>query len=158
MLQNHIFQIIFLKIFFRAYNFFIFVHTFQRTSSEFFFNFRLSSRKSQNQKLPKNITHFIIQFLSKKLTHFMNLDSLKITCSRNTAKNLSDFTANFLANTFLFGVRNKHLHATISWRPKLHSWSTLKANALIFLYISVRNVLFQRHSKILSDRDGLGET
>ena len=138
MLQNHVFQIIFLKTFFRAYNFFIFVHTFQRTSSEFLFNFRLSSRKSQNhQKLPKNITHFIIQFLSKNLTHFMNLNSLKITCSRNTAKNLSDFTTNFLANTFLFGVRRKHFHSTISWRPKLHSWSTLKANALIFLYISV---------------------
>ena len=35
MIQNLIFKSIFLEIFFRAYNFCIFIHTFQRTSSEF---------------------------------------------------------------------------------------------------------------------------
>ena len=35
MIQNLIFKSIFLEIFFRAYNFCIFIHTFLRTSSEF---------------------------------------------------------------------------------------------------------------------------
>ena len=66
--------IFFLKILFWAYNFFKFV---QWTSSEIFFNFTTSSRNSQNQqKLTKKTTHFIIQFCSKNLTHFRNLNSL----------------------------------------------------------------------------------
>ena len=65
----------------------------------------------------------------------MNLNSL---CCCNTAKNLSGFTKTFPANMFLFGVRKKHLYSTVSWRPKLRFWSTLKANVRLFLYISVR--------------------
>ena len=37
----------FLKLLFWANNFSLFVHTFQLTSSEFYFNFRFSSRNSQ---------------------------------------------------------------------------------------------------------------
>ena len=45
----------------------------------FFLIFRFSSRKSQSQqKLAKKITHFTIQFRSKCLTHFTNLNSLDI--------------------------------------------------------------------------------
>ena len=44
-----------------------------------FFNFRFSCRKSQSeQKLAEKITHFTIQFSSKNLPHFMNLNSLDI--------------------------------------------------------------------------------
>ena len=44
-----------------------------------FFNFRFSSRKTQNQqKLAKKITHFVIQFRSKNLTCFTKLNSLDI--------------------------------------------------------------------------------
>ena len=44
-----------------------------------FLNFGFSSRKSQSQqKLAKKITHFIIQFCSKNLTHFANLNSFDI--------------------------------------------------------------------------------
>ena len=51
------------------------VYTFQGALSEFFFNFKFSSRKSQNQqKLAKKITHFTIQFHSKNLISFMNLN------------------------------------------------------------------------------------
>ena len=50
--------------------------------SEFLFKFRFSSRKSQSQeKLAKEITNFTIQFRSKNITHFTNLDSLDITNS-----------------------------------------------------------------------------
>ena len=80
MIQNLIFGVILLKRFFRAYSFFIFLYTFQWTSSElFFFNFRFFSRKSQSQqKLAKKITHFTIQFHSKNLTRFMYLNSRDI--------------------------------------------------------------------------------
>ena len=86
----------------------------------FFFNFRFCSRKFQSQqKLEKKITHFTVQISSKNFTYFLNFNSLdsENICSRNTAKNLSDF-ANFPAKLFLFGARKKHLHCTISRRPR----------------------------------------
>ena len=44
-----------------------------------FFNFRFSSRNSQNlHKLAKKITNFTIQFRSKNLIHFTNLKALDI--------------------------------------------------------------------------------
>ena len=54
----------FLKILFWAYNVFIFVQTFQWTSSEIFLlisEFLAESLKTK-KKLPKKITHFTIQF------------------------------------------------------------------------------------------------
>ena len=72
-------EFIFLKVLFPAYNIFIFAQMFQWTSSEFLFKFRFSSRKSQSQQnLAKKITHFTIQFQSKNLSFFTNLDSLDI--------------------------------------------------------------------------------
>ena len=72
--QNLIFGILFLKILFWKYNFFIFVQTCQWTSSEFFL---ISGLLAESLKA-KKITHFIIQFCSKNLTHFTNLNSLDI--------------------------------------------------------------------------------
>ena len=115
------------------------------------FSFRFSTRKSESQqKLAKQITHFTLQFCSKNLTHFTNRNSLDTICSRNTARNLSDFT-NFPANMFLFvfGVRKNICSASFLDAQEPHSWSTLKAYVCIFLYISVRKLLFQRRSKIL---------
>ena len=78
-IKKLIFGILFLEILFWAYKVFIFIQTFQWISSEFFFNFRFSSRKSQSQqKLAKNITHFTIQFCSKNLTHSKKLNLLDI--------------------------------------------------------------------------------
>ena len=79
MIQNLIFAILFLEILFRAYNFFIFVHTFQWASSQFFFYSRFSSRNAQSQQiLAKKITHITIQFHPENLIHFTNLNSLDI--------------------------------------------------------------------------------
>ena len=79
MIQNVIFENLFLRMLFWAYNFFIFVQTFPQTSLGFLFNFRFSSRKPQSQqKLAKKITNFTIQFRLKNLTHFTNLSSLDI--------------------------------------------------------------------------------
>ena len=123
-------EFIFLKVLFPAYNIFIFAQMFQWTSSEFLFKFRFSSRKSQSQQnLAKKITHFTIQFQSKNLSFFTNLDSL-------------DIKNNMLSQFLDAQERN--------------FWSTLKANVCIFLYISVR-IFFQRRSNILSDGSGLGE-
>ena len=81
-----------------------------------FFNFRFSIRKSQSQqKLAKKITHFTTISLKKNslILRTSTHSTLKVICSRNTAKILPDLT-NFLANMFLFGVRKKYLHCTIS--------------------------------------------
>ena len=58
--------------------------------------------------------------------------TLKIICSRNTAKSHSDFT-NFSANMFLFDGRKKHLHCTISLRPRTASLKYFERKCL---YIS----------------------
>ena len=68
----------------------------------------------------------------RTLTHL----TLKIICSRNTAKNI--------CITPFLDAQERNF------------WSTLKANVCIFLYISVR-IFFQRRSNILSDGSGLGE-
>ena len=82
--------------------------------------------------------------------------TLKITCCRNTAKNLSDFK-NFPADMFLLGIREDIYTAPFLDAQELHFWSTLKANVCIFLYISVRNFFSQRRSNILFDCGGFGE-
>ena len=68
--------------------------------------------------------------------------SLKIICSRNTARSISGFT-NFPVNMFLFGVRKDICTAAFD-AQELHFWSTLKANVCILLYISVRKFLLVR--------------
>ena len=100
------------------------------------FNFRFSSRNSQNQqKLAKKITHFAIQFRSKNLTCFTNLNSLDIENNIHPqhSQKISDFT-HFPANMFLFGVRKKYLHCTISRRPRT---ALLKHFESRCLYISI---------------------
>ena len=98
----------FFQIFFRVYNFFIFVHTCQWTYQSFFLNFRFFSRKSQSQqKQPKKITHFIIQFRLKNLTHLMNLNLLDIENNMLSqySQKLFWLYYKFSANMFLSGVR-----------------------------------------------------
>ena len=53
---------------------------------------------------------------------------------------------------FLFGVRKNICAAPFIDAQELPSSSTLKANVCIFLYISLRNVLFQGRSKVLSGK------
>ena len=116
-----------------------------------FFNFGFSSRKSQSQqKLAKKITHFTIQFCSKNFTHFANLNSLKMICSLSTAKNLSDFTN--LEQTCFYLVSEKIFALHHFFTPKNCILETLwkyisVLNVCIFLYISLRKILFQRRSK-----------
>ena len=97
----------FFQIFFRVYNIFTFVHMCQWTYQSFFFNFRFFSRKSQSQqKQPKKITHFIIQFRLKNLTHFMNLNLLDIENNMLSQCSQKPFWLcyKFSVNMFLSGV------------------------------------------------------
>ena len=68
---------------------------------------------------------------------------LKIICSQNTAKKISQCT-NFPAKTFLFGVRKNICTAPFPDAQELLSWSTLKANVSIFLYISLRKIFVSK--------------
>ena len=101
-------------------------------------------------KLAKEITHFTIQFHLKNLIHLRTSThlTLKIICSRNTAKYLFQQTWVCLVTQKMF--------APFLDAQELHSWSTLKANVCIFPYISVRKCLCQRRSKILSDGERVG--
>ena len=57
---------------------FMLVHTFQWTSSEFFLISDFLVEILEANKTSEKITHFTIQFRSKNLTNFTNLDSLDI--------------------------------------------------------------------------------
>ena len=98
----------------------------------FFFLVRFSNRKSQSQqKLAKKVTHFIIQFRSKNLTRFTNLNSRTI-CSRNASKTLSDFT-NFPENIFLFGFRHVSVWFHHFLTPKNHILEALWNQMSVYL-------------------------
>ena len=57
---------------------------------------------------------------------------------------------------FLSGVRKNICAASFRDAQELHSLSALKGNIYIILCISVRESLFQRRSKFLSDWKGWG--
>ena len=116
MIQNLIFGILLLKMLFLAYNFFIFIHMLQRISSKFFFDFRFSRRKSQSQqKLSIKITYFAIQFRSKHLANFTNLNSLDIENNMLPKHYQKSFSLyKFFRKHVSVWCQKKHLHCTIS--------------------------------------------
>ena len=130
----------FLKILFRAYNVFIFVQTFQWTSSEIFLlisEFLAESLKTKKKNYQKR-SHILQYSFAKKislilrtLTHL----TLKMIFFRNTVKNLSDST-NVPANMFI--CTTPFLDA-----QELCSWSTLKANLCIFLISLKKKIVFE---------------
>ena len=136
MIQYLIFGILFFKI--------LFLYLSRRSSRyhQSFFYFRFSSRKSQiEQKLAKKITHFTIQFCSKNLTHFTNLNSLDTENNMLPQHSQKPFWLyKFSANMFLFGVRNNICTAPFLDTQELHSWSTLKANVCIKCLNNFANV------------------
>ena len=127
-----------MKILSRAYNFFIFVHTFLWTSSQFFFNFKFSSGTSQcQQKLGKKITHLTIQFCLKNLTQFTNLNSLDIENNMLPKHSQKPFWVYKFSSIYAFvWCQKRHLHCTctISWRPRTAFLKHFKSKCL---YISV---------------------
>ena len=96
MIQNFIFVILFMKIFFRDYNFSPHVPV------DIIRVFFVPANKNQ----PKRSLILQYSFAQKaSLTlRISTLLKMEITCFQNTAKKLSQIT-NFPANIFLFGVR-----------------------------------------------------
>ena len=146
------FKISSLKLFFWKYYFrhTTFSYSFKRASGhhQSFFNLRSSRRKPQRQK-----GSLVLQYsFAHKISHILGTSTglaLTITCSSNTAKNLSEFT-NFPWNMFIFGVRKKTFALYHFLKPKNYIL------VCIFLCISVRRFLFQRRSKILFGGNGSG--
>ena len=66
---NDSFRILFLKILLRAYNAFIFAHTFQWTSSEFFFNFQIFQQKVAKPTKTSKKDHSFHNTVSLKKPH-----------------------------------------------------------------------------------------
>ena len=84
-----------------------------------FCSFRFSSRKSRSQeKLAEKVTHFTIQFHSKKpFSHFPNFDSLnivKMILPKQKPYSLCKFCIKHDSGL----CQKKHLHCTISRRPR----------------------------------------
>ena len=109
------FVILFLKILFWALNFGPHVSL---DIVRLFFYSRFSSRKSQSQKKKQKIL-LNTDFAQKTSLILLNLTSftLKVTCSPNTAKS---FLAvyKFFSKHVSVCCQKKHLHCTISWRPR----------------------------------------
>ena len=142
MVQNLIFVILFWKYYFDTFHMW--------TSSAFFIpEFVAENLKAnKNQRKRSLILQYSFAQKTSLILRISTLLKLKIICSQNTAKKLSQFT-NFPANMFLFGVRKKICTAPFSDAQELLSWSTLKANICIFLYISLRNFYFKDVSRFL---------
>ena len=85
-----------------------------------FLNFRFSSKKYQSpQKLAKKFTHFTIQFHSKNLTHFTNLNSLDIESNMLPQHSQKPFWLyKYSSKHISVWCQKEHLHCTISWRPR----------------------------------------
>ena len=104
MIQSLIFVTLFLKIFFGAYNFI--PHVPVNITRVFFIPELEAENLKANKNQPKRSLILQYSFAQKTslILRISTLLKLKIICSQNTAKKLSQFT-NFPANMFLFGVR-----------------------------------------------------
>ena len=104
MIQNLIFVILFLKIFFGAYNFS--PHVPVNITRVFFIPELEAENLKANKNQPKR--SLILQYsFAQKTSLILRISTflkLKITCSQNTAKNFSEFT-HFPTNIFLLGVK-----------------------------------------------------
>ena len=118
-----------------------------------FLVFRLYSRKSQSQqKLAKKITHFTIQFRSKNLTHFTNLNSLDIENNMLPQHSQKPFWLyKFSSKHVSVWCQKKHFGCTISWHQRTTFLKHFKSKCLCISVYLRRKFLFQRGSKILPD-------
>ena len=127
---------LFLKIFFRVYNLSppVAVDIIRVSFIPEFVAENLKSNKSQ----PKRSLILKYRFAQKTslILRISTLIKLKITCSQNTAKTLSQFT-NFPESMFLFDVKKSICPAPFPVAQELLYWTTLKVNFCIFLYISL---------------------
>ena len=138
MIQNLIFGILFWKYYFGHTTF---LYMFRHHKS--FFELPISQQKAS--KLIK--------------THFTNFNSLDIENNMLPQHSQKPFWPYKFSSkhVHVYGVRKNICTAPFLNALVLHSWSTLKANVCIFLYIFLRRFLFQRCSKFLSGGGGMVE-
>ena len=141
-----------MKFFFWKYNFghTAFLNMSTRCSGiiRFFKNFRFSSRKSQSQqKLAKKFTHFAIQFHSKNLTHFTNLNSIDIESNILPQHSQKPFWLyKYSSKQIPVWCQKRHLHFTISWRPRTAFLKHFKSKCL-YTSVYFRKKIFVLETK-----------
>ena len=148
MILNFTFGVLFLKILFRTRLFWICPH-FPVDIIRVFLNFRFSSRKSQSpQKLAKKFpAHFTIQFHSKNLTHFKNLNSLDIENNMLSQHSQKPFWLYKYSNKhILVWCQKKHFHCTISWRPRTALFKHFESKCL-YISVYLRKKIFVPETK-----------
>ena len=109
--------------------------------------FLITDFLAENLKANKNLqkrSHVLQYSFAQKLHYYTNINSLDIENNMPPQHNqepfwLYKFSANMFTAPFLDA-------------QELDSWGTLKANACIFLHISLRKFLSQRRSKVLSGK------
>ena len=112
-----------------------------------FFYSRFSSRKSQCRS---ELANSFYNTVSLKKPHFTNLNSFDIENNMLPNHSQKPFSIYKFSSKYVsVWCQKKHLHCIISW-------CTLKANICIFLYVSLRTILFQRRSKIPGSMRGGG--
>ena len=146
MIQNFISAILFLEILSQAYNFI--PHVPMDIIRVFIIPEFVAENLKANKNQQKKITHFIIQFCSRKLTYFTNLNSFE------TENNMPPKHSQKTSPVYKFRSKNFsvwcHLHCTISWHSRTPFLKPFKSKCLyISVYLS-KKFLFQRLMKILS--------
>ena len=97
---------------------------------------------SKATKTSKKYHSFTTHFRSKNLIYFTNLNSLDVKNNMLPQHSQKFFwPKNFPASVLLFGVRKKHLHCTISWRPKTAFFKLFKSKCL-YIYVYLYNRCF----------------
>ena len=138
MIQNLIFVILFLKILFPHVPVDIISFCIPEFVAE-------NLKANKNQRKRSLILQYSFAQKTSLILRISTLLKLKIICSQNTAKKLSQFT-NFQQTCFCLVSKNI-CNALFPDAQELLSWSTLKANICIFLYISIRNFYFKDVSR-----------
>ena len=114
-----------------------------------FFNFTTSSRKSKNQQklVKKDRTSYNTVSLKKSHSFLTHL-TLKIIYSRNTVK--------FSSKHVSVWCQKKYLHQTTSWRPRTPFFKYFESKCPCISIYLFKNILFPRHSKVLSGGEERG--
>ena len=143
------FVISYLEFFFWKYYFkhttFLYLSRLSSGHHQGFFNFIFSSRKSQSQQKPaKKTTHFTIQFLSKNLIHFANLNSPDPENNMLAQHSQKPFWLyKFSGKHISVWCQKKYLHCTISWRTRTAFLKHFESKCLyISIYLLILEIQF----------------
>ena len=108
----------------------------------FFYNFRISSRKSKSRQKLEKKSHILQYSFAKKTT--LKLNSLDIENNMLPKHSLKPFWLYKFSSKNVSVWCQKNICTTPFLNAQeLHFWGTLKANVCIFLYISLKKICFR---------------